>query len=439
MVLTTASAVVLIVVFLGDLFGLHTNPYLGILLFLFLPAVFVLGLVLIPAGAWIERRRRAAGKPASSLEWPRIDLNDSSQRATAVIVFCLTTVNIVVVSLAAYGGVEYMDTVGFCGSVCHTPMQPELTAHLQGPHAGITCVACHVGRGPSSFANAKLSGVHRLLAVVRNNYSRPIVAAPENLVPARDTCEGCHAPARFRADRINRIADYADDAGNTESVTTLRMHLGGTDGTGRAAGIHWHASRSTIIEYLDTGDRDHVIPWVKVTDQRAGTREYAIGGVTPEQLAKGVRRRMECTDCHNRPSHAIAATAERAVDRSIARGEIGRTLPFVRREAVKALKASYTSEDAALTAIAQSVREFYQTQPAPAETDRGPSLDRAVLALQNIYRRSVFPDMQVSFGTYANNIGHVDSPGCFRCHDDEHVSKDGRNIGQDCETCHALE
>ena len=44
MVITTISAVVFIVVLLGDLFGLHTNPYLGILFFLFLPALFVLGL-----------------------------------------------------------------------------------------------------------------------------------------------------------------------------------------------------------------------------------------------------------------------------------------------------------------------------------------------------------------------------------------------------------
>jgi len=38
-----------------------------------------------------------------------------------------------------------------------------------------------------------------------------------------------------------------------------------------------------------------------------------------------------------------------------------------------------------------------------------------------------------------NNIGHMDSPGCFRCHDDSHKTKDGMAIGQDCETCHAIE
>jgi hypothetical protein len=65
MVLTTISAVVFLVVFLADLFGMHTNPYVGILFFLVLPALFVLGLLMIPLGVWVERRRRAAGRPPS--------------------------------------------------------------------------------------------------------------------------------------------------------------------------------------------------------------------------------------------------------------------------------------------------------------------------------------------------------------------------------------
>src|SRR6187455_2561825 len=155
MVLTTISAVLFIIVLLGDLFGLHRNPYLGIVFFLLLPALFVLGLVLIPFGAWVERRRRAAGKPPASVDWPRIDLNDPTQRSAAVIVFGLTIANIVIVSLGAYKGVEYMDSVGFCGQVCHTPMKPELVAHQQGPHARMTCVTCHVAPGAASAVRAK--------------------------------------------------------------------------------------------------------------------------------------------------------------------------------------------------------------------------------------------------------------------------------------------
>ena len=439
MIVTTISAVVFIVVLLGDLFGLHSNPYLGILFFLVLPALFVLGLLLIPLGAWVERRRRAAGKPPAPVDWPRIDLNDPTQRRTAVIVFCLTMANIVIVSLGAYHGVEYMDSIGFCGQACHTPMKPEFVAHQQGPHARITCVACHVAPGARSLVRSKLAGTRRLLAVTRGNYSRPIVAAPEDLVAARDTCERCHSPAQFRGDLTKRIPSYEDTEKNTESITALQLHVGGTDRVGRTTGIHWHADPSTVVEYIATDDQRQTIPWVRVTDAKNGVREYTDGTVPPDQLARGERRRMECTDCHNRPSHAIQATPERAVDLAISRGEIPVALPFVRREAVKALKESYPSEESAIDAIARSLGDFYKAQPPPGAGAAGPEIGRAVLATQNIYRRSVFPDMKVTFGTYANNIGHIDAPGCFRCHTDEHVAKDGKKIGQDCETCHAIE
>jgi hypothetical protein len=131
---------------------------------------------------------------------------------------------------------------------------------------------------------------------------------------------------------------------------------------------------------------------------------------------------MDCMDCHNRPSHVIAATPERAVNEAMATGFIPLTLPFIHRESVKALKAGNPA----------AMRDFYQSQPRD-------QVERVVAAVQDIYQRNVFRSMNVTFGTYPDNIGHVDSPGCFRCHDDDHKSKDGQKIGQDCETCHAIE
>jgi hypothetical protein len=32
----------------------------------------------------------------------------------------------------------------------------------------------------------------------------------------------------------------------------------------------------------------------------------------------------------------------------------------------------------------------------------------------------------------------MDAPGCFRCHDENHKSNDGKVIAQDCATCHEL-
>jgi hypothetical protein len=440
MVLTTISAVVFLVVFFADLFGLHTNPYLGILFFLILPGIFIFGLLLIPIGAWIERRRRDRGKPPTEIHWPHIDLNDPVQRQTAVIVFALTMANIVVVSLAAYRGVEYMDSVQFCGQVCHSVMKPEFTAYQDGPHSRVACVQCHIGPGAGWFARSKLSGTRQVFAVSLNTYSRPIPSPVENLRPARDTCEQCHWPEKFHGDKIRRVTEYAEDEQNTESVTTLQVHVGGgSEKLGIAQGIHWHMNVANEVEYIATDDKRQVIPWVRVKDRLGNVREYVADGVTQDQLAKGERRRMDCMDCHNRPSHPMAPTPEKAINAVMARGDVPKTLPFIRREAVKALKVSYASQDAAEEGISRTLRDFYRTQQNDIYMSRRQDVEKAVQGAVNVYRRNVFPEMSVQFGSYPNNIGHMDFPGCFRCHDDNHKSKDGKSIGQDCETCHKIE
>ena len=196
---------------------------------------------------------------------------------------------------------------------------------------------------------------------------------------------------------------------------------------------------SNEIEYIATDDKRQVIPYVRLTDRSGTVREYVADGVTPEQLAKGERRRMDCMDCHNRPAHTMAATAEREVNTAMARAEIPATLPFVHREAVKALKISYPTQDAAADAVGKSLREFYRGVYRETYPSRAQDVEKAVAGAQGVYRRNVFPEMNVNFGTYPNNVGHIDSPGCFRCHDDSHKTKDGKKISQDCETCHKIE
>jgi hypothetical protein len=316
-----------------------------------------------------------------------------------------------------------MDSVAFCGQVCHTPMQPEFVAHATGPHANVKCVDCHVGAGATSFVSAKAAGTRRVIAMLRRNYPRPIVPEPTQLVKAADTCEQCHSPAQYHGDKTRRIVEYADNEKNAETVTTVKVHVGGGDERrGLATGIHWHMNVANEIEYIATDKTRQTIPWVRMKDRDGNVREYVVAGTTAEQLARGERRRMDCMDCHNRPSHVIAPTPERAVNEAMATGLIPLTLPFVHRESVKALKAGNPA----------LLRDFYRSQPRD-------QVDRAVAAVQDIYQRNVFPAMNVTFGTYPDNIGHIDSPGCFRCHDDDHKSKDGKKIGQDCETCHAIE
>jgi hypothetical protein len=144
---------------------------------------------------------------------------------------------------------------------------------------------------------------------------------------------------------------------------------------------------------------------------------------------------MDCMDCHNRPAHTFYASPERAVDAAIAQGRLPRELVFLRREAVAAVGEEYGDRTTALDGIARRLREFYAGQQgADARL-----VARAVAATQEIWSRNVFPAMNVPWGTYPNNLGHVDAPGCFRCHDDEHKASDGGVIGQDCELCHSIQ
>jgi hypothetical protein len=432
--LTTLAAALFLILFSLDLFGSFHNPYIGLLIYVALPAAFVLGLLLIPFGNWLASRRPVS---ATGPQWPVIDLRAPHTRSTVALVAVATIFNIVIISMASYGAVHYMETPSFCGQVCHTVMQPEFVAYENGPHARVACVDCHVGGGATAFAQAKLSGVRQLAHIVTGRYPRPIPVPVRNLRPARDTCEQCHWPEKFHGDKIKIVREYADDAANTETVTTLRVHVGGgSQKLGVATGIHWHMNLDNEIEYIATDAGRQTIPYVRLKDRFGNVREYLAPGGTPEIVAKGERRRMDCMDCHSRPGHTMNATAERAVDTAIGLGAVPRSLPFVRREMVKAIKADYASQEAAAPQIETAIRAAYRSQAADVDP-RG--VDAAVSTAQRLYRTNVFPAMRVSWGTYPNELGHIDSPGCFRCHDDDHKTKDGKKIGQDCETCHSIE
>jgi hypothetical protein len=297
-------------------------------------------------------------------------------------------------------------------------------------------VQCHIGAGAPWFVKAKISGMRQVYAVTFNTHSRPIPSPVHDLRPARDTCEQCHWPEKFHGDKIRTIRAYGDDEANTESTTSLRMHIGGiAPGVGVASGIHWHVSQDNQIEYVTTDVKRETIPYVKLVDRSGKVTEFRATGLTDAQLANGERRVLDCVDCHNRPAHTFAFSAERAVDDALAASAIDRTIPFVRRETVKVLKASYATQDAALAGIAGGLTAFYRenaTVPAAA-------IKTAVDTAQRLYLRNVFPTMKVTWGSYVNHIGHTAFPGCFRCHDDQHVSPDGKVISQDCGLCHTIE
>ena len=347
--------------------------------------------------------------------------------------------NIVIVSLAAYRGIEFMDSPAFCGQVCHAVMQPEFTAYQNGPHSRVTCVQCHIGPGAPWFVKSKLDGTRQVVAVLLNSYSRPIPSPVHNLRPAREVCEQCHWPEKFAGDLLVTKHEFSDDEAVTESTTTLRMHVGGGgEKVGRAVG-HPLAHESGGGGQLHRDRRQAAGDSVR---EGQGSDRRRAGVLRGRRDAGAARRRrappMDCMDCHNRPSHKFAASPERAIDDAIANGEIAQSLPFIRREAVAALKVNYPDAVTAQQDIAARLTGFYRSNGDVYAT-RKADVDHAVESAQRIYSRNIFPSMNVVWGTYPNNIGHMDSPGCFRCHDDNHKTKDGRVIKQDCDMCHDIQ
>jgi len=195
------------------------------------------------------------------------------------------------------------------------------------------------------------------------------------------------------------------------------------------------------IEYIATDDKRQVIPYIKLDDGKGHVTEFFADGVTDAASLKGERRVLDCIDCHNRPSHTFAFSAERAVDDAITAGGFDLKLPFIRREAVKVLKASYPSKDAAFKGIQDGLTAYYRDNYPNAARE---AVLQAVVTAQHVFERNVFPTMNVSWGSYANNVGHSDPgpssfPGCFRCHDDSHKTRAGKVISQDCGLCHTIE
>ena len=401
------------------------NPYIGILAFMAIPAVFFAGLALIPIGIALSRRKLASD--------PDLVANRKiAVRRAAIFFGVMTVANIIIGSQVSYRAVAHMETVQFCGQSCHV-MKPEFTAHLLQPHQAVACAECHIAPGAEGWVKAKMNGTSQLIGVVLNNYPRPIESAMESnkLVSSAETCEHCHSREKVIGPRLRVIPKFKDDEANTRTETVLMMMVGG----GIAGGIHGaHMGAGVHIRYAAADKKRQTIPWVEYSKDGA-TQKFIATGTKPESIAAMPVFEMQCVDCHNRAAHSFD-TAEHAIDRAMASGQISATLPFVKKTGMDLLKVSYASEDEAAQKIPAGLNAFYQQKYADMWAKRSNDVQAAANALASIYAHNVFPDLKVTWGTYPNNLGHMDDPGCFRCHDDAHATTDKKTITQDCSACH---
>lgn len=432
-ILAAASAVLILLLAALSLVGLSDGPHAGVITYVVLPSLFVIGLALVPIGLALQRRRerRAAARaqsPPPAL--PVIDLNSPAMRASVLAYLLLAVASLGVLAGAGYKGVEVLESTQFCGQACHDTMQPEAVAHARSPHANVPCTQCHVGPGASWFVRSKINGLEEVVEEIFNSYPRPIPTPVHNLRPAREVCEQCHWPAKFVGDRLVVITHYADDEKNTATKTVLSLHVGGQAGQA-ASGIHWHVGRGTTIRYLADPSRETIYT-VELTTAN-GTRKTFKGATAAPPGAQW--RTMDCVDCHNRPTHTFHEPDEE-IDTALDDGRIDTSLPFIKREGLKVLKVAYPSQQVARESIQAAIEQFYRTQYAAVASQQAQAVRQAGKALGDIWCWNVFPKMKVTWDTYPNHLGHQQSPGCWRCHDNKHVTASGEKISRQCELCH---
>jgi len=434
-----AFANILFLFFL-DSFSHISSPYVGILAYMVAPAIMIVGLIMIPVGMVVERRRRlhAVGHPP---HFARLDLNNPAQRSAMAFVLSFVVIFALMSAVGSYKAYEFTDSVQFCGRLCHSVMHPEFVAYQASPHARVACVDCHVGSGAGWYVKSKLSGIRQVYFTAMGTYPRPIPTPVHNLRPAADTCEQCHWPRKFWGAQLKVFSHFANDEQNTPRVLRLLIKTGGGDPSlGQSTGgIHWHMNINNKFSYFATDDQRQVIPWVRMEDNKGNITDFVTKDNPPtqEQIDKATKRRMDCIDCHNRPTH-VFTPPDVSVNRSMVAGSIDPSLPFIKAQSVEVLTGDYKSHDEAKQAIAEKLPKFYADKYPQIAATKAASINKAVDELQVIYSTTFFPTMKVDWKTHPNNIGHLYYPGCFRCHDGNHVSKDGKVISKDCNSCHTM-
>lgn len=361
--------------------------------------------------------------PAGSPRWVRI--------LPYAIMGVLT---LLVLTAGAYAW-DYTNSPPFCGETCHT-MPPEYTAYLTSPHARIDCVDCHIGKGfIATRITRKAGDAKHIISLAFKDYEFPIRA--NDLRPARETCELCHSPEKFSDDSLREIRSYSNDRSNTPISTYLVLKTGGgSKRVGLGRGIHWHIENRVL--YLTNDPEEQEIPFIRVLNEDGSVNEYLDvnaeiepGSITDDQLQE-----MDCITCHNRITHLVLPPEE-TIDELITRNQIGRDIPDIRRLAVEVYGRSYGSLALGLEGIA-GLESYYQVYEAAYYAANQEKIQQAIEVLQQAYQNSIFPEQKSDWNSHPNNVGHKNSPGCFRCHDGKHLSVDGEAIRLECNLCHSV-
>jgi hypothetical protein len=414
---------------------------LGLYIYIILPGFFVLGLILIPIGMIAERKRIRKMVDPTKQKLPYVDLNDPRHR-NAFVVFTVATIVILLLStMGSFKAFHITESVEFCGTLCHKVMEPEYTAYQNSPHANVTCVECHVGSGADWYIKSKLSGLYQVYSVMAKKYPTPIETPLHDLRPARETCEHCHWPQKFYPRSIQTLKYFLTDSLNTEWDVILQMKLGPEYADlGFSEGIHWHINPVINIEYTSENDERETITRVKYTNKETGTVTVYTNELYPVEdsvLAASEIRTMDCIDCHNRPSHNYKSPPV-YFDNALLTGTVSKEIPFIKKVSMDILRETFSSKDTALMVIHDGLTGFYKESYSDYYEKNKEIINSSIESIQKQFAQNTFPFMKVTYDAYPDHIGHLETDGCFRCHNDSFKSADGKLISKDCNLCHTI-
>jgi hypothetical protein len=427
---------------LMTIFSQAESPYAGLIFLVLVPSTFFGGLALVPIGIYLAFKRECRLDPnlgEKSLGEILRQLSGEQDVRNRIIAFIIFSgANVVLTLVIIMLGFDYLDSSSFCGLLCHKVMEPEYVMYQRSPHARVACVDCHIGPGTSWFVRSKLSGLRQVYAVMAGTYSRPIPTPIKELRPSRETCEQCHWPEKFNNDKLKIITHYDSDRNNTKRYTALLMKVGGPEAAGaRASGIHWHVSKGNRVTYISEKGERKDIPWVRFERKNETAVEYRFTGsrLSNAEIEAAPKRTMECIDCHNRPTH-IYRTADQELESMFGLWPEMQKIPYLKKAASGVLARRFDETAINRKEVRKALLEWYSSHPEE-KPDRA-LLQQAAEQVQDIYSRNIWPRMNIKWWTYPNHIGHTASPGCLRCHGNNHITAAGKAVRADCRLCHTI-
>jgi nitrate/TMAO reductase-like tetraheme cytochrome c subunit len=440
-IIAVINLLIIIILFIVSTIFDKGNTYLGLFIYIILPGFMLLGLIMIPIGMINKKKKLNLETVTGKSRLPILDLNDVRHR-NAFVIFTIAT--IVILFLSTFGSFEayhFTESVEFCGTLCHKVMEPEHTAYQNSPHANVTCVECHVGSGADWYVKSKLSGLHQVYAVLTKIYPKPIPTPLHDLRPARETCEKCHWPQKFYARTLQTNKYFLADSANSEWDVLLQMKTGSEYNIRDfKEGIHWHINPAVNIEYISDNDKRESIRYVKYTNKTTGKITIYRNDddpVTDSMISVTQTRTMDCIDCHNRPSHNYKSPPV-YFDKAMLNGAISKDIPFIKKVAMGILKQTFSDKDSAFIMIKDSISKFYKSEYSNYYSSNSNLIDNSITSIQKAFAENTFPGMKVTSDVYPEHIGHLESDGCFRCHNNTFKSENGRTITRNCNLCHSI-